>query len=420
VEWIRLDNASKIFPATCNDRDTKVFRLACELVEAVEPEILQKALDATIERFPLYKSVLRRGIFWYYLETSDIHPVVEKEDYPVCAPIYRKDKRNLLFRTFYYNNRINLEVFHALSDGTGALWFMKTLVFHYLLIKYKDEFTGELPKLNYNASISEKMDDSFIRYYPGKDFHKTTVKDYKKETPAKAYHIRGTRLDENRVKVIEGAMSVKAVLEEAHKYNTTLTIFLASLLICSIYQEMPLRRKSYPVVLSVPINLRQFFKSETARNFFCTMNIAYRFEESSADLKDVIRSVSESFRTELTEERLYQQLNWFISLERNPFARVVPLPFKNYSLRIANKVSDMGVTSSISNVGQISMPSEFDGYIRQFIIIPNIKKPKMAICTFGDRLVVSFASPFQETEIQKTFFESLSKMGVEIEISSNI
>jgi hypothetical protein len=167
VEWTRLDNASKYFPATANDKDTKVFRFACELYEAVGPEILQQAVDAAIDSFPIYRSVLKRGVFWYYLERSDIHPVVEIESNPVCAPLYRKDSRNLLFRVFYYNNRINLEIFHALSDGTGALWFMQTLVYHYLTIKYKDILADKVLELNYNAPISEKSADSFGRYFSG-------------------------------------------------------------------------------------------------------------------------------------------------------------------------------------------------------------------------------------------------------------
>lgn len=420
LEWSRLDNASKIFPATCSHRDPKVFRMACELFEEVDPELLQLALDSTIERFPLYKSVLKRGVFWYYFETSEIHPVVENEINPVCAPIYRKYERNLLFRLFYYKKRINIEVFHALSDGNGALWFMKTLVYHYLLIKHKDSFADKVPELNYSASISEKMDDSFIRHYHGWDFKNQIAWDWKKEKFLNAFRIKGTRIDENRVKVIEAAMSAKAVLEEAHKYDTTLTIFLASLLICSIYQVMPARKKRYPIVLSVPINLRQFFKSETARNFFSTMNIGYRLRGNSVDLKEVIMSLGASFSRELTEERLNRHLNWLISLERNPLTRVVPLPLKNFSLRFANMIVDLGITGAISNVGRVSMPSEFDGFIRQFTIIPNVKRPQMAICTYGDRLVVSFASPFRETELQKNFFEALSKMGIKIEISSNI
>ncbi|WFA08998.1 hypothetical protein [Tissierella sp. Yu-01] len=42
IKWKKLDNASKIFPATSNNKDTKVFRLACELYDEVDPIVLQK------------------------------------------------------------------------------------------------------------------------------------------------------------------------------------------------------------------------------------------------------------------------------------------------------------------------------------------------------------------------------------------
>ncbi|MEN2773918.1 hypothetical protein ABCY62_02475 [Acetivibrio clariflavus] len=419
VEWSKLDNASKIFPATCSYREPKVFRIACELFEPVDREILQKALDVTIERFPLYKSVLRRGVFWFYFETSDIRPVVEEENSPVCAPIYKEYERNLLFKVFYYKKRINMEVFHALSDGTGALWFMKTLVYHYLLIRHKDELEGKVEELNYNASISEKMDDSFMRHYPGWDVKKQFASNKKEDKYKRAYHIKGSRNEEYRVKVIEGGMSAKEVLELAHKYNTTLTIFLAALLITSIYQDMPIRKKKYPVVLSIPVNLRQFFKSETVRNFFSTINVGYSLKNKDLELGEVIASLNESFKRELTEESISRHLNKLVFLERNPLIRVVPLPLKKYVLRIANTLVDMGITAALSNVGRIEMPPGFEKYISQFSVIPNVRRPQMAVCTYGDRLVVSFASPFRETELQKNFFRSLTEMGIKIDICSN-
>lgn len=420
VEWSRLDNASKIFPATCNEKDTKVFRIACELNEAVEPEVLQQALNVTIESFTLYRSVLRRGVFWYYFENSDIHPVVEIESNPACAPIYIREKRNLLFRVFYYRSRINLELFHALSDGTGALCFMQTLVYHYLLLRHKDAFAGAKPELNYNASISQQTEDSFGRYYTGKDPAGQTTGNAKREAEVKACRIKGTRLDENRIKVIEGSMSAKAVLEEAHKYNTTLTVFITALFIYAIYKEMPECGKNRPVVLSIPINLRQFYESETARNFFGTMNVGYDFGKGNVEFKDIIQVVSENFRNELTQERLCYQLNRYVSLEKNLFTRVLPLPLKDYILRIAIKVADRGVTAALSNIGRISVPLEFDAYIKQFSIFTSVRRPQITMCTYKDRLVVSFTSPFRETEIQRIFFRFLSEKGIAVEITSNI
>ena len=420
VEWSRLDNASKIFPATCNDKDTKVFRIVCELNEAVKPDTLQQALNVTIENFTLYKSVLRRGIFWYYLENSDIHPEVDIESNPVCAPIYSREKRSLLFRVFYFNNRINLEIFHALSDGTGALRFMQALVHHYLVFKYRDVFLCKVPEMNYNASVSQQTDDSFGRYYTGKDTLNQMSGNNKIEVKIRAYHIRGTRLDENRIKVIEGSMSAKAVLEEAHKYNTTLTVFITALFIYSIYKDMPEHKKNRPVVLSVPINLRQFYESETSRNFFSTMTVGYNFSKSSTELKDIIQAVSEIFREELAEDRLNKRLNRFMPLEKNLLARALPLPIKDYALRLASKIMDRGITAAISNIGSISIPLEFDAYIRQFSVMTSARMPQIAMCTYGDRFVVSFTSPFMEIEINRIFFEFFSRRGIAVEVSSNL
>lgn len=417
-EWTRLDNVSKIFPATSNNQDTKVYRLSCELNEVVVPEILQEALNITLESFPIYKSVLRRGAFWYYFETSDLLPRVEPESQPLCAPIYIKEQKNLLFRVLYYNKRINVETFHALSDGAGAIWFIETLVFHYLNIKYEEALGDRKPKINHRASISQKMDDSFGRYY--KKTNNTSSKTIKTKKSSKSYQIKGTKNDEKRTKLVEGTMSVKAALDLARSYNTTLTVFLTSLLIYSIHRERSAKMGSRPLVLSVPIDLRQFFGSTTARNFFSTMTISYDFSDNNEDFSDIIESVSNSFKASLTEDEIHHHLNKFMALERNPIARIIPLPIKNLSLRIADKINDRKVTSSISNIGRITLPEELKGYVKQFSICVSARRPLITLCSYEDRLAISFTSPFEETDIQRSFFQFLSHKGIEIEILSNL
>lgn len=413
VEWNRLDNAAKIFPPTSNDRDTKVFRFACELYERVDPVILQEALDETIEIFPLYKSVLRKGVFWYYFETSSLRPVVEEESLPVCARIYQESRRNLLFRVVYFKNRISLEVYHALSDGTGALWFFKSLLSRYLMSKYKNAFSELKLKIDYEASVSQKMDDSFLKYYTGKRISLAVKSE-------RAYHIRGTRKEENRMQLIEGTMSVKAVLNAAHEYDTTLTVYLTALFMYSIYKTMSERGKKHPVVLSVPVNLRNYFESESARNFFGTINIGYHFGKNSTELPDIIKSVGESFSRELTPDRLRNHMERLAALEHNVFTRAVPLAIKDITLQMANHINERGITAALSNVGKIAMPSEFTPYIRQFDVFTSARRPQICMCSYGDNLVVSFTSPFADTDIQKTFFHTLSKKGIDVKIASNL
>ncbi len=320
-----------------------------------------------------------------------------------------------MFRVSYFNNRINLEIFHALSDGAGALWFIETLIFHYIILKYGNLLEGNIPNLDYRASMSQKTSDSFK-----KNYHKNIGNRIKKRTKKiKAYQIKGTRLDEKRMKVIEGSMSVKDIMHISHEYETTLTVFLTSLFLYSIYKDMPVSKRNLTVVLSVPINLRKYYDSSTARNFFSTMNISYNFEKNSSDIKDIIRAVDSIFKENLTKEEIDFKLFKFMSLESNSLARVVPLPLKDISLKIADKINDRGITTSISNIGRINVPPEIKKYIKQFSVSVSAKMPKITLCSFEDRMLITFTSPFKETDIQRTFFQFLSDKGLEIEISSN-
>ena len=115
----------------------------------------------------------------------------------------------------YYQNRINLEVYHVLSDGTGALQFLRTMVLNYLSVRYRDAL-GQMPlSLDYDASGTQKSDDSFQKYYSGD-------KKKKKRRAPIAYRLKGAKTPENRIRVIEGILPVKNLLAKAHDYGTCL------------------------------------------------------------------------------------------------------------------------------------------------------------------------------------------------------
>jgi NRPS condensation-like uncharacterized protein len=413
VEWAKLDNAAKIFPPATTERDTKVFRFVCELKEEIDKDILQKALDATLELFPIYKSVLRRGVFWYYFEDTELKPVVSEDHKLPCNMIYHQNRRNLLFEVSYYKCRINVEMYHALADGTGAMQFLKTLAYHYIIMKYETDFDGLIPDFDYDASFTQKNDDSFLKHYSG-DKSIVNVK------LNKAYHINGRRYIDNRIKIIEGEMSVKEVLAIAHRYDTTMTIYLAALFMKAIYEDMPARARKTPVALAVPVNLRAYFPSVTARNFFTTINLSYHFGKNLDRLEDIIQSLKESFHRELTMDNMRKHIDRLSALEHNVFMRVVPLILKDYVLRIAHGISNRTITAALSNIGRVTVCKELTPYIRLFDCFTSANRPQICMCSFGDRLVISFTSPFIGTDIQKNFFRALTNEGVNLTIASNI
>ena len=412
-QWSTLDNAAKIFPPTSSTKDSKVLRFACELTEEVKPDLLQQALDETLRQFPFYRSRLKKGIFWYYLEEYEFAPKVEPETDPPCAMLYSGDSRDALFRVNWYHKRINLEVYHALSDGTGALHFLRVLVAHYLALAHGTDFEGLPPTLDYDASATQKMDDSFAKYYSAKD-----------SAPAHAnpiaYHLHGAHLPDYRLSIIEGQLSAQALLHKAHDHGVTLTVFLVSVLILSIHSQMSLREEKRPVVITVPVNLRNYFPSATARNFFNVVNVGYDFSKGSGEMADIIATVSAALKNELTAEKLARRMNRLAKLEHMMLLRVIPLFLKIPVLRLFNYLSDREVTASFSNIGRVDMPQPLHPYIRLFDIFFVTRRLQTCMATFGDTFVITFTTPLVSADVQRHFFRTLTGMGIDVIVTTNL
>lgn len=401
--WYKLDNAGKIFPPTRSEYDTKTFRFSVALKEEIEESVLTQALVETLKDYPVFHSVLKKGIFWYYLEESDAKPRVSEEERIPCDYMY-----GLLYRVTYYKKRISLEVSHALTDATGALAFLRVLTANYLKIKHKIK---DVPVMD-TASTVEKSDDSFEKYYKRARIHK-------KHIGKKSYKITGIDYPENRIKIIEGLMSTGKVLQLAKKYNTTMTIFLVALLIDSIGKQMTEREKKRPVYITVPVNLRKFFPSKTIRNFFNTISVYYKFEDDYK-FEDIVETVSKQFKKRLTKEELKDNMSDMVLLENIFVLRLVPRFFKDFVLKLSFELSRKMHTMTLSNIGIIDMPDIFDEYIDYFDVFSSTDGIQACLCSYKDKLMISFTSHFINSEIEKNFFRALSDENIEISINTNV
>ena len=412
TQWHKLDNAAKIFPANTDQRDTKVFRFSCELYEAVDSCILQNALEKTLKKFPYYCSILKRGLFWYYLEHTERKPTVHIENIRPCAPLYFPNRKTLLFDISYFQNRINLEVHHVLSDGSGALLFLKTLVFYYLLEKHSDVLSQQ--EISFEETTdAEKSTDSFLKYFK-KEKNKSAEK-----SPF-AHHIKAEKIEIGQMGVIEGCVSVKSIIALSRKYQATVTEFIVALWIYSIYEGMSIAEQKKPVVISVPVNLRSYFPSESTRNFFKVIQIRYFFKNQSNSFEAILDCVKKEFAQKLTAEGLRIGMNTLSALEHNITMKLVPLAIKDPILRFANWLSDQKVTSCVSNVGKITMPENLTKYIRLFDVFVSTKTMQIAACSFEDAFVISIATALYYRDLPKRFFRHMADMGLSIEIATNL
>ena len=132
LHWVRLDNAAKIYPAARRKNRSNLYIQTVTLKEDVDVEVLHSALKVIIKRFPSIAACLKKGLFWYYLQQVESVPDIKEEyEYPLVY-MSNAEMRKCAFRVIVYRNRIALEFFHSLTDGTGALIFLKNLTAEYL------------------------------------------------------------------------------------------------------------------------------------------------------------------------------------------------------------------------------------------------------------------------------------------------
>lgn len=453
--WVRLDNASNIFLAARSDVDPKVFRISAELDHDVDPGLLQQALDATYERYRLYHAVLRRGVFWHYLQDSDLRPRVTAEEQHTCAPIYRPDRRELLFRVMHHRTRIILELFHALSDGTGALWFLTDMVEAYVRLRHPRQMpeAGRVPGRDDDQSdalaagdpgfvpagnphtedlvqtVHELTTDSFTHYFRRRRRREPAGPAAGAERPAplpgarsrksrtKVYRVTGTRTPDNRPRVVELTMPADEVLQLARAEGVSLTMYLTAVFFESIRLSSPGLGRARTLVASVPVNLRQFFPSTSPRNFFAIVRVEHTYGDNTPDKADpgpVSRSLERGFRPEATPAALEKRLRRLIRFERMPVLRIVPRPVKDVLLRLINWISNRRLTVAVSNLGRVTLPEPADSHVRRMLFHVSAVRPQFCAMSHAGLLTISFTSPFTQTDHIREFARMLTSRGVEV------
>lgn len=405
--WRKLDNAAKLFSATSNKKDTRVFRFYCVLKEEVEKDRLQEALGRTLVTYPVFLSVMRKGLFWHYLEKSDLKPIVKQEYKEPCSNLYVRDKKSLLFEVTYYGRRINFEVFHALTDGTGATEFLRELVKNYLYISHGGKGLQDTVLKDEHITVQDQENDSFSKYY-------TEVKREKEKKP-KAYQLRKPRNEIGGLLVNETVLSVKEVLARSRELGVSMTVFLTTVYLMAIHKEMTRQQEKRPVVLMVPVNLRKFFPSDSMLNFFNWIEPGYQFGQGNDSFEEVLSSVKEYFGRELTVESVADHMNKLIALEMHPILKLAPLELKNLGIRAGARYAEQDVTAIFSNMSAVSMPEEYIEYIDRFGVYTSTPKMELCVCSFGDKLSLGFTSRFNTDNIQRNFSQILKEQGVKVE-----
>ena len=415
--WYRLDNAANVYPAIKSRRRPGLFRVSATLKEPVQPKLLQQALNATLKRIPSFSVRMRSGLFWHYFCHSDDTIHIQEDVINPCMSLSSKKDNGFQIRVRYHDRRIALEVFHSVSDGSGALVFLKTLLAQYLALRgVSVPPTHGVLNCGAPPRLGEAADD-FSAFAGG-----STARSRRER---RAYHVSGTKLPHHDIDIITGTLPVEAVKAESKRYGVSITEYLtgAYLYVLNGIQQAEHGLHPLPVKVQVPVSLRRFHATETLRNFSSYVCPGIDPTHGDYTFGEILLSVHHFLRYEVTDKHLRSRVAANIQTERNLLVRMMPLFIKDRVINLGYKLSGPAIiTSVLTNLGVINIPPEMAQHIEtfDFTLGPSEEtNVNCAVLGYDGKLRINFARVIEEPIVERAFFTFLVQQGIPVKVESN-
>lgn len=406
-DWRRLDNVAKVF-SLHSKNNTNVFRYSVILKEKINKKILEKALEKAINSYRAFKVKISSGFFWNYLEINNKKIIIQEESEIPCKRIDFEKNNDYLFKVTYFKNKINLDIFHVLTDGTGAIKFLKSIIYNYLSLKH-------------NISYKEQEEGTNIYY------NDQYLKNYNKNIEVNsdiesAYLIEG-KVNKKINNTYHYITNIKDIKKVCKKYNVTITEYLTAIYIYSIYTSIYNKKSNKEIIIEVPINLRPYYEVDTLSNFFACMNINPKIiKNNNTKLTDILKEVKKEFKRKTEIDKVKSYLTRDVNLGMNIYIRLVPLFIKKLFIKYLGNLFSRSSTTTLSNVGKIEVDSKYEKYIDNILVLVmpgEIQKIKCTICSFNKNLNITINSNIDDINFEKKFYDVLKTDIKNITIKSN-
>lgn len=398
-----LDDQAKIFTLASNKKYSSIFRFTVKIKEEINGEILQKAVELALEKYKVYKVKIKSGLFWHYLTENEMNPIVLKENEKPFKKVNIKENNQYLFRVTYIENRINLEVFHALTDGTGAIIFLKEIIYKYLELQYSKDL--EFVKLNDDEIVIDS-ENAYI-----KNYKKNVKKSFKDK---KAYQLQGEEVEDGIIQLKHYKMNLLEVKNYTKQMNCSLSMYIIAMIVYSIYEgNYKTSKDRNPINLCIPVSLQKYFETDTMSNFVSHITVTLNLiKNSEYTFENILDIVKKEFESKLSKEKMVETISTESAKTHLPIINYIPLPLKKIVIGLGSLKLKRNVTMTISNLGRFDIDEKYSNYIDDILVILSpdwAEKMKCGICSYKDNLVVSFGTTLKNSQIEKEFLKILEK-----------
>jgi NRPS condensation-like uncharacterized protein len=394
-----------MFPLAFCDSQKALIRFTITMNETVIKSDLQSALNRLITRFPSFYVRLSHDRFRYFFEKLDCAPIIlegAEADEPLFMTL--DDLSRCAFRIIVSENRIALEYSHAVSDGCGGSVFLKSLIAEYLCIRY----AVSVPSYSGVLSVNEAS-----KYSEIKDaYQEIAGASNKLKDMSEAYSLIGSK--DVKTHITELSFKTDELLNCAGEYGVTLTALLSGVLTAAIFDlQLHENREQREIRLSIPVDLRKRFGSDTLRNFTLPTTIYAGKLRDGMHFSALCQSFDKQIKMNVCKENLSAMATSYVKMAKSEIISFLPLFFKSWMVRTFFSIYKGGNCMTFSNLGVWQIPNDMKPYVKQcsMVFSPKPATPySCGVVSVENTLTLTLTRSIKEPLLESRVFQMLKKI----------
>lgn len=401
---LELDTAATMFPLAFCDSHKSLIRLTVTMNENVDNGNLQLALNRLLKRFPSFYVRLTHDYFRYYFERLNHAPVI-LEEVEANEPLHMTldDLSRCAFRIISTENSIVLEYSHAVSDGYGGGVFLKSLIAEYLRIRY----AISVPCYSGVLSVNEAPKDDEIK----DAYLEIAGTSSKLKDISEAYSLEGKK--DEKLHITELSFKTDKLLICAAEYGVTLTALLSGVLTAALFDLQRQKNKEQEIRLSIPIDLRRRFHSNTLRNFSLPITVYAGKSVERVHLSTLCQSFHEQLKVNVCKENLSPMVTTYVKMTKSRVISSLPLFFKRWMVRTFFSIFKGGNSMTFSNLGVWQIPETMKPYVKQCSIALSPKPTipySCGVVSIENILMLTLTRSIKEPLLESRVLQILEKV----------
>ncbi|WP_311407660.1 hypothetical protein [Liquorilactobacillus uvarum] len=410
-----LESAAKItsgqsFLYTKSGARSMVFKI--RLTENIDQQLLQRAVNLSLQRFPYFTSKLIEKNSVYCLARNDLPVIVAETD--ELRELGSRNVNEHLIDIIFKAENIFISYHHAITDGKGIKPFIETILYYYFALK-----TRTLPSIDEVSKNDEPLKPGEL-LEPFENFQQG--KEEKQKIPQinhNGHQLLESKHDElgNKSCRYELIIDQNDFIHFAKTHNASLAIALAIMLQQAVRKAYPYTE--LPIVANMASDLRQ---GAVHKNSFrnCVGSIALACDTNILNDKD-FTVLATKYRKLIQEHKQPASLKADIAKMIHLFDKLDSLKTHEAKQEMFSFFDKMIINSFILSYSGQTKLGNFEKYIDEMhTYMSGTKGLSVQVLATNGKIFVDMQQSFNSNVYCETLSQILDEYGINHKASEGI